>query len=96
MVYQQNGSRTPEILDVGEVAAILRRSQRTVRRLCASGELPAVKLGGTWLVNARGLYTLLGMAQDNGVEEEVGLAGERYQVSSLSNVLRGMLASKFL
>ena len=69
MLYQQNESRTPEILDVGEVATLLRRSQRTVRRLCANGELPAVKLGGTWLVNARRLYALLGMAQDSGAEE---------------------------
>ena len=34
-----------ELLTVGEVAEILSVSDRTVRRLCASGELPHIYIG---------------------------------------------------
>ena len=34
-----------ELLTVGEVAEILAVSDRTVRRLCASGELPHIYIG---------------------------------------------------
>jgi excisionase family DNA binding protein len=36
------------ILNIEEVADLLRISDRTVRRLLAANELPGFKVGGTW------------------------------------------------
>jgi excisionase family DNA binding protein len=38
--------RTPQLLTVREVADRLKLSEKSVRRRIASGELPAVRLGG--------------------------------------------------
>jgi excisionase family DNA binding protein len=38
--------RTPQLLTVREVATRLKLSEKSVRRRIASGELPAVRLGG--------------------------------------------------
>ena len=37
-----------EILTLDEVAAYLKAGKRTVYRLAQKGEIPAIKLGGTW------------------------------------------------
>ena len=37
-----------EILTLEEVAVYLKAGKRTVYRLAQKGEIPAVKLGGTW------------------------------------------------
>ena len=37
-----------DTLTLNEVAVYLKTGKRTVYRLTASGEIPALKLGGTW------------------------------------------------
>lgn len=44
--------------EVAEVAAILGASLRTVRRMCATGELPSIKVGREWRIAASGLDAL--------------------------------------
>jgi excisionase family DNA binding protein len=39
--------RTPQLLTVREVADRLKLSEKSVRRRIASGDLPAVRLGGS-------------------------------------------------
>jgi excisionase family DNA binding protein len=39
---------TPKLL-----ASILGKTERTVRRWCASGAIPARRIGGTWLIKPR-------------------------------------------
>ena len=39
---------TDEILKIDEVDAYLKAFKRTVYRLAASGQIPPLKLGGTW------------------------------------------------
>ena len=41
---------TSELLSLQDVAEKLRLSDKTVRKLCATGELPAVKLASRWYV----------------------------------------------
>lgn len=43
----------PKFYDVREVAAMFRMSRMTVYRAIGSGELPAVRMRGKWLVPAR-------------------------------------------
>jgi hypothetical protein len=45
-----------EWIDVGHAAAQLGVSERQARRLAASGALPAHRLAGRWLVEARGVH----------------------------------------
>jgi excisionase family DNA binding protein len=40
----------PDMMTTAEVAKRLRRSDSTIRRMCARGELSCVKLGRNWLV----------------------------------------------
>lgn len=47
-----------EWFEVAEVAAILKASLRTVRGMCASGDLPAIKVGGEWRVSREALESL--------------------------------------
>ena len=49
----------PEYLTVDEVATLLRCSVRAVRRLIASGKLPATKPGKSWLIERRDFDALL-------------------------------------
>lgn len=44
---------------VREVATLVRRSERTVRRWITNGTLPSVKIGGTRLVAKIDLHRLL-------------------------------------
>lgn len=46
---------SPEYLTADEVAEVIRKSPDYVRRLCASGELPARKLGNEWRIHAAAL-----------------------------------------
>ena len=41
----------PAILTVTEVASLMRRSTCDVRHLCASGHIPAEKLGSCWRIS---------------------------------------------
>ena len=49
----------PEYLTVDEVSDVLRCSVRAVRRLIASGKLPATKPGKAWLISRQDLQALL-------------------------------------
>jgi excisionase family DNA binding protein len=42
----------PELLTVGEVAAIFRCHHETVRKMIAARQLAALKLGNRWLIDA--------------------------------------------
>lgn len=44
-------------LSTGEAADILAVSERTIQRMCLSGELPAVQLGNRWKVRLCDLPT---------------------------------------
>ena len=50
---------TSDLLSLQEVSEILHLSDKTVRKLCATGELPATKLASRWYVRARDLEALL-------------------------------------
>jgi excisionase family DNA binding protein len=41
-------------LSVTDAASRLGKSERTVRRLCSSGEIPCRKAGGSWLIDPSG------------------------------------------
>lgn len=43
-------SSLPDMMTTAEAAVKLRRSDSTIRRMCARGELSCVKLGRNWLV----------------------------------------------
>ena len=45
----------PELLTVGEVAAIFRCHHETVRKMIATEQLAAIKFGNRWLIDARQL-----------------------------------------
>lgn len=42
----------PSVLTVDEVAAVLRLNRRTVQKLAASGQIPAVRLGALYRFDA--------------------------------------------
>jgi excisionase family DNA binding protein len=46
---------SPELLTVGEVAAIFRCHHETVRKMIATDQLAAIKFGNRWLIDARQL-----------------------------------------
>ena len=46
-----------------ECARLAGVSTRTITRLCAAGELPAVKLRGSWRVNREAFLRAIGCAQ---------------------------------
>ena len=51
------------LLTVREAARdVLHVSERTVTRLCVSGEIKAVKLGGQWRINRDALLDYVGLA----------------------------------
>jgi excisionase family DNA binding protein len=45
----------PDLLTVGEVAAIFRCHHETVRKMIASRQIAAMKFGNRWLIDARQL-----------------------------------------
>lgn len=49
----------PEMLTTAEVARVLRKSEASIRRMCARGELAAVKVGRSWLVHKEAIRALL-------------------------------------
>jgi excisionase family DNA binding protein len=51
-------SRLPRLYTVAEVAEYLRVSQRTVRRMVKSGDLPAIRVGGSLRITESSLAKL--------------------------------------
>jgi excisionase family DNA binding protein len=45
----------PDLLTVGEVAAIFRCHHETVRKMIATKQLAAIKFGNRWLIDAHQL-----------------------------------------
>jgi excisionase family DNA binding protein len=43
---------SPELLTVGEVAAIFRCHHETVRKMIAQDQIAAIKFGNRWLIDA--------------------------------------------
>jgi excisionase family DNA binding protein len=56
-------SSTPTFYDVQAVAEMFRMSRMTVYRAIRSGELPAVRIRGRWLVPARVIDALVRAAE---------------------------------
>lgn len=56
----------PRFYDVREVAVMFRMSRMTVYRAIGSGELPAVRMRGRWLVPARVIDALVEEAINGG------------------------------
>ena len=56
----------PKFYDVREVAAMFRMSRMTVYRAIGSGELPAVRMRGKWLVPAKAIDDLVEEATAGG------------------------------
>lgn len=52
----------PVIIDTAMVCQLLGMSDATVKRLCASGELPARKIGKMWRINRADLMHYVGAA----------------------------------
>jgi len=46
---------SPELLTVGEVAAIFRCHHETVRKMIATHQIAAIKFGNRWLIDAHQL-----------------------------------------
>lgn len=45
----------PQFVTVPEAAVLLRVDEATVRRHCANGKLPSVKIGGNWRIRREDL-----------------------------------------
>lgn len=54
--------RVPVIVDTAMVCQLLGMSDATVKRLCASGELPARKIGKMWRINRDDLKRYMGVS----------------------------------
>ena len=52
-----------DYLTVKEAAERLRLHPGTVKRLCRAGDIPAVKVGHTWLINPARLEVFAGIYQ---------------------------------
>ena len=63
-------STGPRYMRAPAIAQILDVSERTVRRLIASGELPSVKFGGARLVAIEDLERLLNRPDPSGEKDE--------------------------
>lgn len=50
-----------EMVSVSEAARILGVNESTARRYCATGALPAVRVGGTWRIRYGELTKMLGI-----------------------------------
>lgn len=55
---------TKQLLNALEAAELMGMNKRTVERMCATGELPAVKLRKKWLINKNLLYARLGLENE--------------------------------
>lgn len=55
---------TKQLLSALEAAELMGMNKRTVERMCATGELPAVKLRKKWLINKNQLYARLGLENE--------------------------------
>lgn len=55
---------TKQLLSALEVAELMGMNKRTIERMCATGELPAVKLRKKWLINKNLLYARLGLENE--------------------------------
>lgn len=55
-----------ELLDVHEVASILRCHVNWVRDACRSGTIPAVKIAGAWRVQRRTLEQWIAQGEKGG------------------------------
>jgi excisionase family DNA binding protein len=53
----------PLLMKPTEAARLTGLSTRTITRMCDAGQLPAVKLRGSWRINRKALMQLLGGAQ---------------------------------
>jgi len=51
-------------LDVPELARIFRHDQRTIRRGCESGEIPAVRVGSRWRIPVEWVREAAGLGGD--------------------------------
>ncbi len=60
--YITNWAQVKLLLKLSEVAFILDVSQEQARRLCAKGDIPAVKVGGEWRVEKTKLQAYLGVS----------------------------------
>jgi excisionase family DNA binding protein len=49
----------PDLVEVPEVAKRLHKSESTIRRMCARGDLAAVKIGRSWLIPVAEVRRLL-------------------------------------
>jgi excisionase family DNA binding protein len=60
-----------------EAAEYLGRPERSVQAMCAQGEIPAVKLGGVWMVLVARLCDQLGVPTPGDAEAARPEQGER-------------------
>ena len=57
-------SALPTFYDVSTVAAMFRMSRMTVYRAIHTGELPAVRIRGRWLIPAKAIEALVAKAEE--------------------------------
>lgn len=62
-MQHQTQAQAPTFYDVQNVADMFRMSRMTVYRAIRSGELPAVRIRGRWLVPARVVEALVAGAE---------------------------------
>lgn len=51
----------PELMTVKQAASMLNVSRRTVTRLCESGQLKSIRVGGQWRINTRAIRRAAGL-----------------------------------
>ena len=56
-----DGVEYPLLLDANDAARILNVSKSTILRMCAEGELKAVKVRGSWRINRDALMEYAGL-----------------------------------
>ena len=54
---EENGSNLDEFLNTEDIARVLRKNVATIQRWCREGELPAAKLGRTYMVRKHDFET---------------------------------------
>lgn len=55
---------SPDVLDVSAAAELAQVSEATVRRLCASGDIPAARIGRQWRIHGPPLRAALGLTPE--------------------------------
>ena len=58
-IIHDDGEERPMMVKPSEAARLAGVSTRTITRMCDEGQLPAVKLRGTWRINRESLLDLL-------------------------------------